>query len=73
MDHRAAQRRFFLFDRLAVLYIAGFVPVIAYCSMLHQIILGAKLEYLPLMIISTYSALGVIGSWLGFLVVFFTS
>ncbi|TKX27119.1 dolichyl pyrophosphate Glc1Man9GlcNAc2 alpha-1,3-glucosyltransferase [Elsinoe australis] len=65
--------RLFLLDRLTVLYIAIAIPLILYCSLVHQIIFGAKLEFLPLMFISSYSAIGVFGSWLGFLVVFFTS
>jgi len=28
---------------------------------------------LPLMFISSYSAVGVVGSWIGFLVIYFTS
>ncbi|KAK4502392.1 hypothetical protein PRZ48_005817 [Zasmidium cellare] len=65
--------RVFLFDRFSLLYIAVAIPLIAYCSLFHQIIFGARYEFLPLMFISSYSAVGVVGSWLGFLVVFFTS
>ncbi|PNS15949.1 hypothetical protein CAC42_4350 [Sphaceloma murrayae] len=69
----SSRPRLFLLDRLTVLYIAVAIPLILYCSLVHQIIFGAKLEFLPLMFISSYSAVGVFGSWLGFLVVFFTS
>ncbi|KAI6824723.1 Dolichyl pyrophosphate Glc1Man9GlcNAc2 [Hortaea werneckii] len=65
--------RVFLLDRFSLLYIAVAIPLIAYCSLFHQMIFGAKLEFLPLMFISSYSAIGVVGSWVGFLVVFFTS
>ncbi|KAG4416692.1 glycosyl transferase [Cadophora malorum] len=65
--------RFFLLDRFSLVYIAVSIPLIAYCSLLHGIIWGEKLEFLPLMFMSSYSAVGVVGSWLGFLVVFFTS
>lgn len=65
--------RVFLFDRFSLLYIAVAIPLIIYCSLLHELILGAKLEFLPLMFISSYSAVGVVGSWLGFLVVYFTA
>ncbi|EPQ66242.1 Glucosyl transferase [Blumeria graminis f. sp. tritici 96224] len=65
--------RVFLFDRFSLLYIAVSIPLVVYCSFLHGLILGKKFEFLPLMFISTYSAIGVIGSYLGFLVVFFTS
>ncbi|EKD18358.1 uncharacterized protein L3040_006767 [Drepanopeziza brunnea f. sp. 'multigermtubi'] len=66
-------RRVFLLDRFSLVYIAVSIPLIAYCSLLHGIIWGSKLEFLPLMFVSTYSAVGVVGSWVGFLVVFFTS
>ena len=63
----------FLLDRFSLLYIAVAVPLIAYCSLIHQLVFGARFEFLPLMFTSSYSALGVLGSWFGFLVVFFTS
>lgn len=65
--------RVFLLDRFSLLYIAVSIPLIVYCSLLHGIFFGQKLEFLPLMFMSSYSAVGVVGSWVGFLVVFFTS
>ena len=65
--------RVFLLDRFSLLYIAVSIPLILYCSLLHGIIWGARLEFLPLMFTSSYCAVGVVGSWIGFLVVFFTS
>ncbi|KAK6389810.1 glycosyl transferase [Meristemomyces frigidus] len=65
--------RVFLLDRFSLLYIAVAIPLIAYCSLVHQLLFGARFEFLPLMFISSYSAVGVVGSWIGFLVVFFTS
>lgn len=70
---RSEKPRVFLFDRFSLLYIAIAIPLIAYSSLLHQVVFGAKYEFLPLMFISSYSAVGVVGSWVGFLVVFFTS
>ena len=70
---RAEKARIFLLDRFALLYIAVAIPLIAYCSLVHQLVFGAEYEFLPLMFISSYSALGVVGSWVGFLVVFFNS
>lgn len=70
---RSPQPRVFLLDRFALLYIAVAIPLMVYCSLLHQVVFGAKYEFLPLMFVSTYSAIGVVGSWVGFLVVFFTS
>lgn len=65
--------RVFLFDRFTLLYIAVAIPLITYCSLLHSLVFGAKYEFLPLMFISSYSAVGVVGSWIGFLVVYFTA
>lgn len=70
----ASQRpRFFLFDRLTTIYIAVSIPLIVYCSLLHQLVFGKRYEFLPLMFMSAYSALGVVVSWVGFMFVYFTS
>ncbi|KAL3473992.1 glycosyl transferase [Aspergillus californicus] len=66
--------RIFLVDRFSLLYISVAIPLIVYCSLLHQLIFGMeRLPFLPLMFMSTYSALGVVGSWVGFMVVYFTA
>ena len=65
--------RIFLLDRFSLLYITVSIPLIVYCSLVHQVVFGEKLEFLPLMFTSSYSAVGVVGSWAGFLVVYFTS
>lgn len=65
--------RFFLFDRFNTLYIAISIPLIAYCSLIHEVAFGKTYEFLPLMFTSSYSAVGVVGSWIGFMVVYFTS
>lgn len=65
--------RFFLFDRFNTLYIAVSIPLIAYCSLVHEVVFGKSYEFLPLMFTSSYSAVGVVGSWVGFLVVYFSS
>ena len=64
--------RVFLFDRFTLLYITVSIPLILYCSLLHQLLFGKRYEFLPLMFTSSYSAVGVLGSWIGFLVVYFT-
>ena len=69
----ATRPRVFLLDRFSVLYIAISIPLIAYCSLLHRLMFGDTFEFLPLMITSAYCALGVVSSWLGFMVVYFTS
>ncbi|KAF2144129.1 glycosyltransferase family 57 protein [Aplosporella prunicola CBS 121167] len=62
--------RVFLLDRFSLFYIAIAIPLIAYCSLGHSLIFGTRLEFLPLMFTSAYSALGVVGSWVGFLIVY---
>jgi alpha-1,3-glucosyltransferase len=69
----SSRPRFFLFDRFSTFYIAFSIPLILYSSLLHGIIFGKSYEFLPLMFTSTYSAIGVVGSWIGFMVVYFTS
>lgn len=64
--------RVFLLDRFTLLYITVSIPLILYCSLLHQLLFGIRYEFLPLMFTSSYSAVGVLGSWIGFLVVYFT-
>lgn len=66
--------RVFLFDRFSFLYITVSIPLILYCSLFHQIVFGLnRYEFVPLMFMSAYSAVGIVGSWLGFMVVYFTS
>lgn len=69
----SARPRVFLLDRFSLLYIAVAIPLIMYCSVAHELVFGAKYEFIPLMFTSSYSAVGVVGSWLGFLVVYFTA
>jgi alpha-1,3-glucosyltransferase len=69
----ATKPRVFLLDRFSLLYIAISIPLIAYCSLVHKLVFGEKYQFLPLMFTSSYCALGMLGSWLGFMVVYFTS
>jgi len=68
----ATHPRLFLLDRFAVLYSAVAVPLVVYCSAVHGVVFAGRLEFVPLMFTASYSALGVVGSWVGFLVVFFS-
>ncbi|KAF2751147.1 glycosyltransferase family 57 protein [Sporormia fimetaria CBS 119925] len=63
--------RVWLLDRFSLIYIALSIPLIAYCSLVHGLVFGDKLEFLPLMFTSSYAAIGVVGSWVGFLVVLY--
>jgi alpha-1,3-glucosyltransferase len=65
--------RVFLLDRFSLLYITVAIPLIVYCSLIHQVVFGQRAEFLPLMFTSSYSAIGVFGSWVGFMVVYFTA
>lgn len=65
--------RFFLLDRFSTLYIAVSMPLIAYTSLLHQAVFGGSYEFLPLMCTSSYAAIGVVGSWVGYMVVYLKS
>ncbi|KAJ5122332.1 hypothetical protein N7526_009269 [Penicillium atrosanguineum] len=66
--------RIFVFDRLSLLYLTISIPLIIYCSLGHYLIFGwERLQFLPLMFMSSYSALGLVGSWIGFMVVYFTA
>ncbi|SMQ48525.1 unnamed protein product [Zymoseptoria tritici ST99CH_1A5] len=68
----SSRPRIFLFDRFSLLYIVVAIPLIAYSALIHGLVFGKKYEFLPLMFISSYSAIGVVASWIGFTVVFFT-
>jgi alpha-1,3-glucosyltransferase len=69
----SSRPRIFLLDRFSLVYIAFSIPLIVYTSLLHGAVFGDRFEFLPLMFTSSYSAVGVVGSWVGFLVVYFTS
>ena len=66
----SSKPRVFLLDRFSLLYTAVAIPLVLYCSLVHGLIFAERFEFLPLMFISSYSAIGVVGSWIGFLVVF---
>ncbi|KAI4116071.1 MAG: hypothetical protein LQ345_003442 [Seirophora villosa] len=69
----SSRPRVFLLDRFSLLYITVSIPLILYCSLIHHVVFGERYEFIPLMFTSSYSAVGVVGSWIGFLVVYFTS
>lgn len=65
--------RRFLLDRFTLLYTAVAIPLMIYCSVVHAAVFGEKYEFLPLMFISTWSAVGVVASWLGLNVCYLAS
>lgn len=46
------------------LYLIGFVPLEIFCSVLHPLVFGARLPFLPLLVTSVYSSVGVSYCWL---------
>jgi alpha-1,3-glucosyltransferase len=68
-----ASPRRFLLDRFTLLYMAVAIPLVTYCSLIHRIVFGERYEFIPLMFISTWSAVGVVASWLGFNVCYLTA
>jgi len=60
-----------LLDRFSVFYTIVAVPLIIYTGLVHGLVFKDRYEFIPLMFTSAYTALGVVGSWLGFLVVYF--
>ena len=67
------QPRVFLLDRFSLLYITVSIPLVMYCSLLHELVFGKVYEFIPLMFMSSYSAVGVVASWVGYSVVYFSS
>lgn len=63
--------RFFLFDCFSMFYIIVSILFILYCLLLYGIIFGRSYEFFFFMFISLYLVIGVVGSWVGFLVVYF--
>lgn len=62
-----------MLDRVILLYNAMAVPLVMYASMGHELIFGHRYEFLPLMLISVYSAVSIVASWLAFMLVFLLS
>jgi alpha-1,3-glucosyltransferase len=65
--------RQWLLDRPSTLFIIISIPLIAYTSLIHGVVFGDRYEFLPLMFTSSYSAVGVVASWVGFSWLYFTS
>lgn len=65
--------RLFQLDRLNTLYIGLCIPLVVYTSLVHRLIFGNRLEFLPLMLTSVYTAVGVVGSWVAYMIVYFAS
>lgn len=68
-------KRIFLLDRCQQLYTLTFIPLMLFNYIIHPIFFGSNesLEFLPLMLMSTYCAWGILWSWLGFNYLYFSS
>ena len=64
--------RRFLLDRPATVFIVVSIPLMAYSSLLHGLVFKDRYEFVPLMFASSYSAIGVTASWVGFSWLYFT-
>lgn len=52
-----------LLNHLEWIYLCGFLPLELYHIIGHQVLFGASLPFLPLLLISTYSTFGILYSW----------
>ncbi|CCX06367.1 Similar to Dolichyl pyrophosphate Glc1Man9GlcNAc2 alpha-1,3-glucosyltransferase; acc. no. Q4IJT0 [Pyronema omphalodes CBS 100304] len=55
--------RRWLMDRPATLFVIVAIPLVTYCSLIHGLVFGDRLGFMPLMFMSSYSAVGVVASW----------
>lgn len=69
----ASGRRAWLLDRFSGAYIALGVVVVGYASGVHGWIWGGRWEFVPMMVVSAYCAVGVLGSWVGFSYLYFVA
>lgn len=60
----ASEKRGFVFGWIGKIYMFGFLVVEIWGQFLHPYLLGEKLPFVPLMLISIYCSLGVIYSWI---------
>ncbi|EGF78167.1 hypothetical protein BATDEDRAFT_90829 [Batrachochytrium dendrobatidis JAM81] len=56
----------FSLHRIERLYMAGFIPLFVHAELLHPIVFGNQFEFLPLLAVSVYSAVGIIYCWIMF-------
>ncbi|KAK9462896.1 glycosyl transferase [Lipomyces oligophaga] len=58
-------KRVFLLDRIAAIYLLGFLPLLCFVAIYDRIPVLKDLEFLRLMLMSTYCSFGVLGSFIG--------
>ncbi|KAH3671418.1 hypothetical protein WICMUC_004642 [Wickerhamomyces mucosus] len=65
----STRNRIFLFDRVALIYLIGLIPMVLFVFFLNifkdKFEILQKFEFLSLMIYSVYCGIGVISSWIG--------
>lgn len=68
---RPSRRHTLSTSHVAMLYLWGFLAVEAYCAVIHPAAFHKQLPFLPLMLRSTYSAVGVTAAWLRWTAAYF--
>lgn len=68
-SHKTKHERVFMFDRVALIYTLGLIPMVYFVFLLDifksKYVILQKFEFVGLMIYSVYCGVGVIGSWFG--------
>lgn len=49
--------------RLQKLYLSGMLVLEIFCSVVHPLVLGARLPFLPLLVTSVYCSCGICSCW----------
>ncbi|KAK9236128.1 glycosyl transferase [Lipomyces kononenkoae] len=58
--------RVFLLDRIAHVFLLGFIPLLLFVTLYSRFAIFAGYEFLGLMMISTYCSVGILSSFVGF-------
>ncbi|KAK7208318.1 family 57 glycosyltransferase [Myxozyma melibiosi] len=59
-------KRVFLLDRIARVFLLGFIPLLLFAGLYERLPVLRNYEFLKLMMISSYCSVGIIGSFIGF-------
>jgi alpha-1,3-glucosyltransferase len=61
--YRVHQSKAELFSKIEWTYLIGFLPLEVYHVVGHALVFGQALPFLPLLLISVYSAVGILYAW----------